>query len=153
MRHKVFGKKLGRNKKLRERLFRALAVNFLIHGKMTTTLAKAKAVVRDIEKMVTKARGAENNPFIRRQLLQKLNQPKAVEKLLEAGKLFKETKGGYTKVLKLPNRKGDNGKQALLVWSKEAVSVAVEKPKIPEVKKDKTPLKLKEVQKKTVKKS
>lgn len=151
MRHQVFGKKLGRNKKLRERLFRALAVNFLIHGKMTTTLAKAKAVVRDIEKMVTKARGAENNPFIRRLLLQKLNHTKAVEKLLAAGKLFKETKGGYTKVLKLPNRKGDNGKQALLMWSKEAELTAVEKSNDLEVKKEKAPLKLQEVKKKTVK--
>lgn len=117
MNHRVFGKKLHRTKKLRERLFRSLVINFLKNGKLTTTQAKAFSVRAEIEKIVTRAK--KGDAFSRRFLLSKLNSMQAVDQALKTAELFKDLKGGYLKMLKLPNRRGDNSKQAILLWSKE----------------------------------
>ena len=56
MKKKVFGRYFSRSRKAREALFKSLIKAFFLHGKMTTTLAKAKAIQGEIDKIVTLAK-------------------------------------------------------------------------------------------------
>lgn len=128
MRHKVFGRKLHRNTKQRKQLFRSLAVNFILHDKLTTSLAKAKSVRPLIEKLVTKAK--ENSKYSKSLLSSNLNNQSAVIKLITVAKEMSDRKSGYTKLFKTNPNIGDNSKQALLLWAKEIplkTAVPVEK--------------------------
>ena len=64
MRHRKAGRKFGRRTNARKNLFRNLAVSLILHERMTTTLAKAKAVQPIVEKLVTLAR--EDTDYHRR---------------------------------------------------------------------------------------
>ena len=117
MRHKVFGRQLNRSSNERKRLLRNLSRSLILHGSMTTTLGKAKAMQGFVEKLVTKAKN--NDLTSRRLLLSKINDVKSVDKLLtEIGPLFKSTNGGYTRIIKLVSRAGDNASQAIITFTK-----------------------------------
>lgn len=124
MRHQVFGKKLHRPKKERESLFKLLASEFFLNDKLTTSPAKAKAVQPLIEHFVTQAK--KNKVTGRKIFLSKINNKKLAEKIIAISEQFKTRNGGYTRVLKLPARAGDNSKQVILLWSQELV--IAEKP-------------------------
>ncbi|MBI2029294.1 50S ribosomal protein L17 [Candidatus Gottesmanbacteria bacterium] len=129
MRHKVSGRKLNRTSNERKRLFRNLTRSLILHGSMTTTVAKAKSIQASTEKMITKARN--NNIASRRFLYSQLNDNLVVEKLLtEIGPLFKTTNGGYTKIIKLVNRTGDNSRMCVISFAK-AVSKSENVKKVP----------------------
>jgi large subunit ribosomal protein L17 len=113
MRHKKKGKKLGRTRDPRKALLRSLATSFVISGKITTTKAKAKAVKPIIEKYITISK--EKNLTIKRRLQQYFYQEKAIKKLLdEIGPKYKERKGGYTRIIKLDRRNGDDAEMVIL---------------------------------------
>ncbi len=133
MRHRVFGRKLHRNTKQRRALFRLLAVNFILNDRLSTSFAKAKAVRPFIDKLVTRAK--QDSQFSRSFLSGKLNNQKALVKLIEVAKEMKDKAGGFTKLLQANPKIGDNSKQALLLWSKEMpvkVVVPIEKKVIKE---------------------
>lgn len=119
MNHQVFGRKLHRNTKLRAQLFKMLVYNFVMNDKLVTTDGRAKAVRPFLEKLITKAKKGEAQ---RRLLLKEVNSKKFVDMLLLKAKRFENTNGGYTRLIKMETRLGDNGKQMLMLWSKEAVS-------------------------------
>jgi large subunit ribosomal protein L17 len=77
-------------------------------------LTKAKALRPAVERLVTKARkGADLNN--RRNLLKSVNNEKAVNKLLnELGQKYQTRPGGYTRIIRLDARKGDNAKMAVI---------------------------------------
>jgi len=108
MRHRVFGKKLGRDYDHRRALFRNLARSFLINeGKMRTTLAKAKAVQPLIERMISRA--GRGDLASRRWLFRHFQNQHLVNEIVDSfGQQFKERKGGYTRIVKLKRRKGDD---------------------------------------------
>ncbi|PIR94374.1 50S ribosomal protein L17 [Candidatus Falkowbacteria bacterium CG10_big_fil_rev_8_21_14_0_10_39_11] len=114
MRHKKQGKKLGRKRDPRKALLRSLATNFVLAGgSMKTTISKAKAVKPIIEKYITISK--EKNLITKRRLEQYFYQDKAVSKLLEEiGPKYKERKGGYTRIIQLGTRKGDNAEEVIL---------------------------------------
>jgi large subunit ribosomal protein L17 len=116
MKHQVFGRNLHRTKKERLSLFRLLAEEFVLNGKLTTTKAKAKAVQPLVEHFVTKAKKPSEHVF--RYLCAKLGNKKTAQKMLKYGVLFAGTNGGYTKILKLGARPGDNSSQVVMFWSK-----------------------------------
>lgn len=88
-----------------------------MHGSITTTIAKAKSIQAYTEKMVTKSK--VNNLITKRFLTSELNDNLVTEKLLtEIGPLFKTTDGGYTKIIKLVNRIGDNSKMCIISFTK-----------------------------------
>ena len=107
MRHRKKGKILGREKAPRKALLRNLATSIIIYEKVKTTKAKAKAVKPIVEKLVTTAK--KNDLNARRKLLETLYHKKAVKKALEIlGPRYKERKGGYTRIINLGRRQGDN---------------------------------------------
>jgi large subunit ribosomal protein L17 len=116
MRHQRKTVKLGRTQGHRDALLANLAVSLIEHGKIKTTVAKAKAVRPLVEKLVTKAK--KGTLHARRMALADLrhNRP-AVSKLFsEIGPLNAERKGGYTRIVKLGSRRSDASEMALIEW-------------------------------------
>ena len=113
MRHRVSGKKLGRDTAHRKALLRGLSISLVENGSITTTLAKAKFVKPFFEKLVTRARS--NNQLAVRDLRSKLHNEEAIRRLLgEIAPMFAKRTGGYTRIVKLSNRYGDNAPMARL---------------------------------------
>ncbi|MDD4332753.1 MAG: 50S ribosomal protein L17 [Patescibacteria group bacterium] len=106
MRHGNKGVILDRKKAPRELMLRNLASSVLIYEKVKTTSAKAKAVKPLVEKIITIAKKGDLSA--RRQLIQILPQKMAIKKAMEVlGAKYKDKKGGYTRIIKLGDRKGD----------------------------------------------
>ena len=113
MRHRKKTVKLGRECGPRKALLRGLATNFVLKGKMKTTLPKAKAIKPIVEKYITVSKN--NTLASRRRLIKYFYDEKAINKLLaELGPKYKERPGGYTRIIKLENRKGDNAPMAII---------------------------------------
>jgi large subunit ribosomal protein L17 len=114
MRHSKHKYKLGVNPSHRKSLIRNLAVEVIDHGKIKTTQTKAKAIKGYVEKLVTLAK--EDTVHNRRLAYKKLNNKAAVTKLFtEVAPKFKERKGGYTRIVKLPDtRVGDASKMGYI---------------------------------------
>lgn len=107
MRHRVAGRKLGRATKHRWALYRNQVTSLLAHEKIVTTEAKAKEVRSLAEKMITLAK--DGSLASRRQVLAFVTTKKVVEKLFnEIGPRYADRSGGYTRLLKLGPRSGDN---------------------------------------------
>lgn len=117
MRHQNKNKILDRKVGPRTALIKNLAGQVILFEKVRTTIAKAKVIKPYVEKLVTKS--ATNDVATRRYLITKLNSQKAVKKLLEIlGPKFKETKGGYLKITKADERKGDGAKMVYITFTK-----------------------------------
>jgi len=113
MRHRKTTPKLSLKAGPRKALLRGLATSFVLKGKIRTTEARAKVLKPIIEKYITKSKN--NTLAVRRQLIEYFYDEKAVNKLLkEIGPKYKERKGGYTRIIKLEPRKGDNSKMAII---------------------------------------
>lgn len=113
MRHKNAVAKLSRKTNARNALLRGLATEFVLKGKLKTTMAKAKALRSVIEKYITLSR--ENSLSVRRRLLGYFYEERAVKKLLEKlGPTYQGRAGGYTRIVRLNERRGDNASMALI---------------------------------------
>ena len=107
MRHQVTGKKLNLDRSQRKALFKGLINSLVIKGQIKTTLAKAKAVGRLAEKLITK--GKDQTLHSRRLIASFLQNNQAVNRIVnELGPLFKKRPGGYTRITRLGNRVGDD---------------------------------------------
>lgn len=116
MRHQRKTVKLGRKQGHRDALIANLAVSLIEHGRIKTTIAKAKAVRPFVEKLVTKAKNGTLHS--RRMALADLRHNEgAVAKLFtEIGPLNAERKGGYTRIVKLGQRRSDASEMAVIEW-------------------------------------
>ena len=114
MRHSKHKFKLGVTPSHRKSLIRNLAVEIIDHGKIKTTQTKAKAAQGFVEKLVTLSKN--DTVQNRRLALSKLNNKDAVTKLFsEVGPKFKERKGGYTRIVKLADKRlGDASKMGYI---------------------------------------
>lgn len=113
MRHRKNVQTLGRVKAQREALLRNLADSLIIHGRIETTLAKAKALRTFVEPLVTKAK--QGTLAKRRELLSVLYTDKAVNTLMETlGPKYKERPGGYTRITKTGPRRNDGAEMAVI---------------------------------------
>lgn len=107
MRHKVAGRKLGRDTGHRRAMYRNLVTDLLGYEKITTTEAKAKEVRGLAEKMITL--GKEGGLNSRRQALSFIIDKKIAEKVFtELAPRYAERSGGYTRITKLGPRLGDS---------------------------------------------
>lgn len=111
--HKSF-RKFGREKNERKAFVRGLLVNLIRHGRIETTLARAKEIRPFIEKLVTLAK--EDSVSRRRLVLSRvMNQEVETSKLFsDYAKKYKGLNGGYTRILKIATRVADGAKRAVI---------------------------------------
>ena len=113
MRHRVRGRKLGRTASHRAALLNSLAASLLKHKRIKTTLAKAKEARSYVETIITKAK--KNDLHSIRQIIGAINDKEAVKELFnDIVPKIGDRPGGYTRVVKLGNRKGDAAELAIL---------------------------------------
>ena len=124
MRHQKKTVKLGRTAEHRKALLANQVCSLIEHQRIKTTLAKAKAVRPLAEKMVTL--GKNGSLHARRTALAVLRQKDAVKKLFDdIAPRSANRKGGYTRIIKLGQRKSDAAAVAFLEWV-DAAEVTVE---------------------------
>ncbi len=113
MRHARSGKKLGRDSAHRKALYSNLAGALIEHGRIKTTVTKAKAVKPIAEQMITL--GRRGDLHARRQATAFLRSRDVVHKLFaDVAPLFKDRPGGYTRIVKIGPRQGDAAEMAYL---------------------------------------
>lgn len=142
MRHNVKGRKLGRTASHRSALLNSLATSLLKHKRIRTTLAKAKETRGFVESIITKAR--KNDPNSVRQVMKVINDKEVVKELFsDIVPKVGDRPGGYTRVIKLGNRKGDAASMAIIelvdyneVINKKAEDVKDKKEAKKETKKE-----------------
>ncbi len=144
MNKKVFGRKLSRSRPAREALFSALSRAMILSGKIVTTHAKAKAVQGEIERFVTLAKKGDLSS--RRRALGRLDNAKdALEMLFgSVAPAFSSRQSGFTRIISLPRRTGDNAKMVRIEWTEKVTEVK----KVVKEKKEK-PVKAAKVEKKS----
>src|SRR3989344_8472895 len=107
--------KLGREKVQRQALYKSLATALIDHGKIKTTSTKAKSLSSFVDKIVTTAK--KQNLSARRELARTFH-PKIVKKLVdELAPRFNDKKGGYTRVIRLGQRKSDSAEMSLIEFT------------------------------------
>src|SRR5690554_232643 len=113
MRHRSGLRKLNRTSSHRLAMFRNMSVSLITHEAIKTTLPKAKELRRVVEPLITLAK--EPTLANRRLAFARLRDRAAVTKLFdEIGPRYKERNGGYTRVLKMGFRQGDNAPMAFM---------------------------------------
>ena len=113
MRHGDKVKNLSRTKAHRDALLSNLACALIAHKRIVTTLAKAKALRVYVEPLITK--GKENTTHQRRVVFSYLKDKNAIKELFSTiAEKVAGRPGGYTRIIKLGTRHGDNAEQALI---------------------------------------
>lgn len=113
MRHRKHSNQLGVKKEHREALLANLSTALITHGKIKTTLKKAKALRPFVEKVITLAK--KGNLHNRRLAISRVRDTGAVHELFEEKvEQFRERNGGYTRIYKLGTRRGDAAEMALI---------------------------------------
>ena len=132
MRHKKLNKRLGRNQSQRKQLLRSLMRALFISYRIETTVEKAKEARKLADKMITLVKKG-NLAGIR--AIEKILQDRALTSKIvkELGVIFKDRKGGYTRIIRTGFRKGDGAELAILELTE--LPVKKEKPKKPKKEK------------------
>jgi large subunit ribosomal protein L17 len=128
MRHQVDGRKFGRNTSHRLAMFRNMANSVIAEEQVVTTTEKAKEIRRVVERLITLAK--KGTPASRRLAFDRTRDEKVVAKLFdELAKRYGARAGGYTRVLKLSERR----------WGDAAAMAVIELVDHPELDKKKKP--------------
>ncbi len=122
MRHKSGIRHLGRTSSKRRALYRTLTTDILLHGKVKTTIAKAKAVQPIVERVITL--GRKGDLHSRRRAAAFITQKRIVKTLFDdLAPLFEDRSGGYTRIVKLPPRTGDGAHLAVIELTEQLIDV------------------------------
>lgn len=105
MRHRIYGKKLGRNKNERSALFKSLVQELVLHGTITTTEPKAKAIKGLVDKIINLAKSKNSQRLLQAYFSNKLLQERLIKEI--APKLKNRT-SGYTSMIRMGVREGDS---------------------------------------------
>ena len=107
MRHNKSGRRLGRKPDHRQHMMRNMVTSFFENERITTTVTRAKELRKLVDKMITL--GKRGDLHARRQALRVIRDHKVVAKLFEMiAPRYSERPGGYTRIIRLENRQGDN---------------------------------------------
>lgn len=113
MRHQKSGRKLGRTTSHRLAMFRNQLASLVEHERITTTLHKAKELRPIAEKVITK--GKKGTVHHRRLVRKWLPERRLVQKVFDdLAPRFEERSGGYTRIIKLGPRRGDQAEMAII---------------------------------------
>ncbi len=113
MRHKKKFNHLGRTASHRKAMLANMASSLIVHKRIKTTVAKAKALRLFVEPLITRSK--TDTTHSRRMVFRKLKDKHAVSELFReiSGKIADRT-GGYTRILKTGNRLGDNAEMCII---------------------------------------
>ena len=113
MKHNIKNKKLNKTSSHRKAMFMNMSNALIKHEQITTTLAKAKELRRFVEKIVTL--GKKGDLLSRRKAVSILQDQKMSKKVFDVlAERYKVRAGGYTRIIKLGNRYGDNAPTAVI---------------------------------------
>ena len=113
MRHRKSFNHLGRTSAHRKAMLSNMASSLILHKRITTTVAKAKALRGYVEPLITKSK--EDTTHSRRVVFSYLQDKDAVTELFrDVSKKVGDRPGGYTRIIKLGNRLGDNADMAMM---------------------------------------
>ena len=113
MKHNIKNKKLNKNSSHRKAMFMNMSNALIKHEQITTTLSKAKELRRFVEKIITLGKKADL--LSRRKAISILQDQKMSKKVFDVlADRYKSRKGGYTRIVKLGNRFGDNAPTAVI---------------------------------------
>jgi large subunit ribosomal protein L17 len=113
MRHRCKVKKLGKPADQRRALLRSLTTELIRHGRITTTLIRAKVLRSEVDKMITLAK--DGSLSARREALGYIYDKSLVHALFEqAPTRYANRQGGYTRILHTVPRRGDNAEMAII---------------------------------------
>ncbi|CAN0014047.1 unnamed protein product [Ectocarpus sp. 8 AP-2014] len=113
MRHRKGFKKLNLPADQRKALLRGLTTQIIRHGRITTTMVRAKAVRKRVDHMITLSKNGSLHA--RRQAMGYIYDKQLVHALFESGaERYGERPGGYTRIIRTTPRKGDNAKMAII---------------------------------------
>lgn len=130
MRHRKAGKRLGRNTSHRKAMMRNLVTSLFDCEKITTTDARAKELRKLAEKLITLARRGDLHS--RRLVLDVVRDRKTVDKLFATiAPRYSERPGGYTRIIKLGHRAGDNAALSVIELVEEQFTAKPKKKKAP----------------------
>jgi large subunit ribosomal protein L17 len=126
MKKNVFGRKFKRDKNERKALFKSLMSALVMSERIQTTEAKAKAIRPEMEKLLTKAKQGGNAAKL---VIEKSLTRPAYDKIIkEIAPRFDKRQGGYTRLIKLGERFGDDAPVVVMEWTEmPAAIVPVEK--------------------------
>ena len=117
MRHRVTTKTLSRDTELSSALANKLASSLILQGRVETTLVKAKYIRPFVEKLVTRAKNDSSFANIKL-VTSRLHSKEAVKKLFaDVAPKYKGIAGGYTRIVKTGERKGDNAPTARIEFT------------------------------------
>jgi large subunit ribosomal protein L17 len=123
MRHNKTGRRFGRNSSHREAMMRNMVTSLIEHERITTTDLKAKELRRLAEKMITL--GKRGDLHARRQAMRVLRTKEVVAKLFDmVAPRYQDRPGGYTRIIKLGVRAGDNAPLSLIELVEEGAVAA-----------------------------
>ena len=116
MRHLKNGRKLNRTASHRKALFSNLSCSLIKHKQITTTLPKAKELQKFIERLVTYAKKGDlhGRRLIMKKIKGKLKKEISNILIHDIAPNYSDRNGGYTRIIKLSNRKNDNSKLSLI---------------------------------------
>ncbi|HDQ25253.1 MAG TPA: 50S ribosomal protein L17 [bacterium] len=144
MRHGKRGKKFSRPKGGRAALMRNLSKQLFIHGRIMTTITKAKVLRGFVEPLITKAKRGTLHDI--RQVSRMINNRDILKKLVkEVAPLYSARNGGYTRIIRHKNRPGDNAQLAIIELIDSEKVYKKEETKKPGAKKEKEAKEVKEV--------
>ncbi len=130
MRHNKAGRRLGRTTSHRVAMFRNMVTSLFNHEKITTTDSKAKELRSIAEKMITL--GKRGDLHAMRQAASYIRDKATVTKLFTTiAPRYKERQGGYTRIIKLSIRQGDNAPVSLIELVEEELTVKAPVKKAP----------------------
>ena len=136
MRHAVDGRKFGRNTSHRKAMFKNMANSVITHEQVVTTLQKAKEIRRHVDRLVTLAKNG--SPASRRLAFDRTRDNVVVKKLFtDLAVRYKTRAGGYTRVLKLSDRRWGDAAEMAVIQLVDAVIVD-KKKKVKEMNADGT---------------
>ena len=135
MRHGIAGNKLSRNRSLRKATMRDIAKATLIRQRITTTIAIAKEGRKVVDRLITM--GKKGTLLEKRKAFALLCDHQLVSELFEnIAPRFKTRQGGYTRIIQMNNRRGDNASMVLLELTEKS-EAPLNKPKVEKVAKSK----------------
>lgn len=127
MRKNVYGRQLKRDKNERAALFKNLMSSLVLEEQIKTTEQKAKAIKGEVEKLVTRARKESR---LAKKLLEERLTPKAIEKMIgDIAPRFEKRPGGYTRIVRIGRRFGDDATMVLMEWVEKSSKLKVKNEK------------------------